>query len=539
MNSTSELLYDTEARSAMIKGVQFLARAVEVTLGPKGKNVALFKQGKLPHLTKDGVTVANAINLRDRFENLGVQLVKEAAQRSAEIAGDGTTTSTVIANKILSEGSQLLSTGLDPRDFVAGIQQAVSDVLENLEATKYEIGDSSDLINIATISANGDEKIGTLIAEAIETVGDDGAITVEQAKGFDTRLEIVDGTVIERGFLSPYFVTNESKGVSELERVSVIVYNQTLNSPQPILPALEHAAKNNCSVLVIANDITNEALQTMVINKMKGALRICAIKAPEFGAARTTALQDIASVVGAKVIAVDEQSSSQDSCVESMGFCQKAVVDKNGCVLIDTSGEESEIEARIENARSILESPSSTDSDISIASRRLRRLSKGIGIIRVGGATEVEMIERKDRIDDALHAAKAASKSGTQPGGGSALFHASVTCKSTGKDSFLSGYNTLLSACQEPLRKIVENSGGLPEMVAARMRKYSRTKIGYNAVTKKFGDLREMGVIDPHLVVVSSLEHAASVACNLLLVGCAVVTTEENPGEVMGLIETI
>lgn len=539
MNSTSELLYDTEARTAMIKGVQFLARAVEVTLGPKGKNVALFKQGKLPHLTKDGVTVANAINLKDRFENLGVQLVKEAAQRSAEIAGDGTTTSTVIANRILSEGSQLLSTGLDPRDFVTGIQQAVSDVLENLEVTKYEIGDSSDLINIATISANGDEKIGTLIAEAIETVGDDGAITVEQAKGFDTRLEIVDGTVIERGFLSPYFVTNESKGVAELERVSVIVYNQTLNSPQPILPALEHAAKNNCSVLVIANDITNEALQTMVINKMKGALRICAIKAPEFGAARTTALQDIASIVGAKVIAVDEQKNSQDSCIEAMGFCQKAVIDKNGCVLIDTSGEELEIKARVENARSTLESPSSTDSDIATAGRRLRRLSKGIGIIRVGGATEVEMIERKDRIDDALHAAKAASKSGTQPGGGSALFHASTACKSSGKDSFLNGYNTLLNACQEPLRKIVENSGGLPEMVAARMRKYSRTKIGYNAVTKKFGDLREMGVIDPHLVVVSSLEHAASVACNLLLVGCAVVTTEENSGEVMGLIETI
>jgi chaperonin GroEL len=540
MNNVSSLLYNDEARNSIIRGVNFLADSVKITLGPKGKNVAIFKNGGIPHLTKDGVTVANAINLKDPFENLGAQLVKEAAQRSAEVAGDGTTTSTVIAQKILNEGSRFLSSNMDPRQLVAGINAAADNVMRLLDETKIELTGYDDVLNVATVSANGDSHIGTLIADAIARVGEDGAISVEQARGFDTQLEVVDGTVIDRGFLSPYFVTNQVKSTVEFDNVKVLLYNQILSSPQSILPALEYAASNNNSLLIVANDVTSEALQTLVLNKMKGALRVCAIKAPEFGTARTVAFQDLSAVTGANVIAVDNESDIRETCVDSLGFCQKVIIDKNGTVLIGTAGDQKSIDERLGSARDTMTDPSSLDTDRAVAARRIKRLSSGIGVIRVGGSTEAEMLERKDRVDDALHAARAAARSGVQPGGGTALFYASNECPkhSIKDDSFKAGYDLLIRACKEPLRQIIENSGAIPEIVLEKINKKNKHKVGYDARNGVYGNMREFKILDSHLVVQSSLQHAVSVACSILLVGCAIAIEDEEFSDI-GMLENV
>ena len=503
----TDLKFSGEARSLIIDGVDTLSNAVKVTLGPKGKNVAIFRPGNVPHLTKDGVTVANAISLRDPFENLGCQIVKEAAQRSAEKAGDGTTTATVLAQSILHEGDRLISSGLDSRQICAGIDKAAVDVLSRLEETRLEIKEKQDLISVATISANGEAEIGELIADALEAAGDEGAISVEQARGFDTCLEVVEGTVIDRGFLSPYFVTDQSKGVAELERAHVLIYNQTLNTAKSILPALEYAANSNCSLFIVANDVTSEALQTLVLNKMKGTLRVCAVKAPEFGAARTIALQDLASVCGAQVIAVDDTSGVQNDMEKYLGYADKVLVDKNGSVLIGTRKDEERVSECIASASSIAEAATSSPSDIGVAKRRLRRLSEGIGIIRVGGATEGEMLERRDRIDDALHAARAARKEGIQPGGGTALVWASTKCRpsKSESESFKAGYEALIRSCGSPLKQIVKNAGGIPEIVVGKVGR-GKKGYGYDAASDRYGDMFEMKIIDPHLVVHTALQ---------------------------------
>ena len=534
----SELRFADDARLKIISGVDILTKAVCITLGPKGKNVAIFRSGAAPHLTKDGVTVANAISLSDPFENLGAQIVKEAAQRSAEVAGDGTTTATVLSHAILHEGARLIASGMDSRHVCYGIEKAAHDVLEKLEETRLEIDDRAQLVSVATISANGEEKIGELIADAINAVGDDGAISVEPAKGFETSLEIVEGTVLDRGFLSPYFVTNQSRGIAELERVMILIYNQTLNTAQSILPTLEHAANTNHSLLIIANDITSEALQTLVLNKMKGSIRVCAVKAPEFGSARTVALQDLAVICGAEVVATEDSSNFKGKISEFLGYSEKVLVDKNGTVLIGTKKNLDKIDDRIKSAKSQLDAPGSTTSDVQVAARRLRRLSEGIAIIRVGGATEAELLERKDRIDDALHAARAAKKSGIQPGGGCALVFAASKCKKSrinSSESFKAGYDALLRSCTSPMHQIVENSGDIPELVIRKITS-GRRSIGYDASTGKYGDMLEMQIIDPHLVVQAALQHAVSVACNILMIGCAVSLTEEQTDD-MGLLE--
>ena len=540
-HDVTDLKFSEDARSQIIKGVDILADAVKVTLGPKGKNVAIFRQGQAPHLTKDGVTVANAISLRDSFENLGAQLVKEAAQRSAEVAGDGTTTATVLAQALLHEGSKLLSNGMDVRQVVAGIDQASTDILATLEETKVDIEGSDDLVSVATISANGEEVIGRLIAKAIDAVGEEGAISVEHAKGFDTTLEIVEGTVVDRGFLSPYFITDQAKGIADLERVSILIYNQTLNSAKSILPALEYSAENNLSLLIIANDITSEALQTLVLNKMKGTLRVCAIKAPEFGSARTIALQDLASVCGAKVMVIENENLDSQDIAALLGYAEKAIIDKNGTVLIGTKQEENsdKVTERIQSVKDIIESPASNDMEVDIAKRRMRRLSEGIGIIRVGGATESEMMERRDRIEDALAAARAAKKEGLQPGGGTALVWASSKCKSTKtvSESFRAGYEALLKACNAPLYQIVKNAGGIPEIIIQKVAR-SKKGSGYDARNDTFGNMFDLKIIDPHLVVHASLQHAVSVACNILLIGCAVCFTEDQSSD-LGLIDSL
>ena len=541
-NEIAELKFHSEARNKMIVGVNKLADAVSVTLGPKGKNVAIIKQGHRPHLTKDGVTVANAINLSDPFENLGCQIVKEAAQRSADVAGDGTTTSTVLSACLLNDGHRLLETGYDAKQVIMGIESACSDILNELDQTKIELKEESQLRSVATISANGEEEVGDIISRAIESVGPDGPITVENARGFKTQLEIVEGTVVDRGYLSPYFATDQTKNTAELEKPLIFIYNQVLSNAKTILPVLERAASLNRSLLIVSNDVTSEALKTLVLNKMKGAISVCAIKAPEFGNARTQALQDLAVVCGAEVVAIDFEQKEDVDYNTILGTCEKALIDKNGTLLIGTSGNKDEIQERVDACNEELSSLTLTDSDTNLLRRRIRRMSEGIAIIRVGGSTEIEMYERRDRIDDALCASRAAKRSGIQPGGGTALVQAGKKCskkKNKNKsDDFSAGYDALIKACQEPLRQIVKNTGEVPEIIFRRIAK-STTPIGYNANTGMFGDMLEMNIVDPHEVVTSSISHATSVACNILSIGCAVSIEENDHEGGYGLIEEL
>lgn len=537
----ADLKFQSDARERIVKGVHKLSDAVSVTLGPKGKNVAIIREGQRPHLTKDGVTVANAVNLRDPFENLGCQIVKEAAQRSADVAGDGTTTSTVLASHLLDEGNRLLETGHDARQVTSGIEFACSQILEALEETRIDLDTKEQLISVATISANGEEFVGEIIAQAIERVGPDGPITVENAKGFDTQLDIVEGTVIDRGYLSPYFATDKNKGQAELHKSLVLIYNQTLTNAQSILPFLEHAASSNRSLLIVANDIANEALQTLVVNKMKGTLNVCAIKAPEFGNARSQALDDLAEVVGGSVLTEENEVGKSDDLSKFLGGADKIIVDKYGTLLIGTKGDRESVQERVENLTDQLRQPGLESSEFDLLNRRIRRLSEGIAIIRVGGSTEGEMYERRDRVDDALCSARAAKRSGIQPGGGTALLQASKKAKknTVGNSSFNAGFDALVKACTVPLSQIVKNTDEVPEIVIRKLQRSSKLNYGYDAREGRFGDMLEMKIIDPHDVVVSSLEHATSVVCNILMIGCAISISETEGGEGLGLLEEL
>jgi chaperonin GroEL len=542
MSEISKLSFHSEAREKMIAGVKQLAAAVSVTLGPKGKNVAIVKKGQKPHLTKDGVTVANAVNLPDPFENLGCQIVKEAAQRTADLAGDGTTTSTVLASSLLVAGHKLLEAGYDARLVVHGFELACNDSINELEISRIKLTEKEQLISIATVSANGDSSIGEIIAEAIEKVGADGPIAVENAKGFDTHLDFVDGTVIDQGYLSPYFATNQSKGLCELEKVYVLLYNQTVSNLQSILPALELAASSNKSLLIIANDYTTEALQALVMNKIKGALRVCAIKAPEFGNARTVALQDLSLVCGGVVLGAEGDSIEKDRFTESsLGYSEKIVVDKSGCVLIGTKGDKDKILERLNFVNQGMAEPGIQSLEFGILNRRRRRLSDGIAIIRVGGSTEIDMLERRDRVDDALCASKAAKSSGIQPGGGVAMIRASrrLANKKQIKDSTVAiAYETFIEACTEPFKQIVSNAGMTPEIVLQKMIRSKDINYGFDANNSQFGDMIKMKIIDPHDVVVSSLKHATVVTSNILLIGCAISNDSEEI-QSLGIIDNL
>jgi chaperonin GroEL len=544
MNEISNLSFHSEAREKMISGVKKLATAVSVTLGPKGKNVAIIRKGQRPHLTKDGVTVANAINLPDPFENLGCQIVKEAAQRTADVAGDGTTTSTVLASALLISGHRLLEAGYDARKVTQGMERACSDLIDELDRSRVQLSEREQLISVASISANGEQGLGELIAEAIEAVGSDGPITVENAKGFETQLEIVEGTVIDQGYVSPYFVTNQIKGLVELDKPYIILLNQTLASAHSILPVLEIVASSNRPVLIIANDYSTEALQSLVMNKVKGALRVCAIKAPEFGNARTVALQDLATLCGGQVIGADGTFSKEELTEQSLGSAERIIVDKGGTVLIGTKGGSEAVAERIANVQAAMEQPGLTVMELGVLQRRRRRMSDGIAIIRVGGATEADMLERRDRVDDALCASKAAKSSGIQPGGGIAMVRAAkrlITSKGLPdkNPSYVAAYEAFLNSCYEPFKQIVANAGESSEVVLQKVvRNRSEVGYGYNAATGEYGDMYSMKVIDPHAVVVSCLKHATSVACNILLIGCA-VSVEQEQTENLGLIENL
>ena len=540
MNNVSDILYDEDAREEMIAGVDMLADAVKLTLGPKGKNVAIFRQGNFPHLTKDGVTVASVINLKDPFKNLGAQLVKEAAQRSAEVAGDGTTTSTVLAQRLLHEGKKFADSGTDIRQFVKGIKDATTDVLEELEQTRVDVQSHRDLENVATISANGDLELGKLIAEAIARVTEDGAISIEKAKGFDTELVIVEGTVVDRGFISPYFITDQSKAVAEFDDALVFLCNSTISTAKDILPILEYSAKTDRPLLIIANDVTSEALQTLVLNRLKGALKVCAIKAPEFGSARTMAMQDLATLLGGEVVASLNKEFT-DNLDQVLGTVKKVAIDKKSTLLVGVDSNSDSLKERILETKKVVEDPMSDDSDRAIAKRRLRRLSDGVAVIKVGGATEVEMLERRDRIEDSMYAARAAKRGGIQPGGGCALLLAAKRMSPPRKssDAYTSGYQTLLDCCKSPLFQIAKNAGEIPEIVVGKVEKSRKDFYGYDAKEGTYGNMIDFGIIDPHLVVCSSLKHAASVACNILLVGCSISISDDTINDGLGIIEQL
>lgn len=517
----SDLLFEQEARQKLIAGVEKLAAAVKITLGPMGKTVAICLDGGVPHLTKDGVTVANSIHLSDPHENIGAALVREAAQRSAAVAGDGTTTSTVLAHEMIKQGDKLIAAGHPVVEILSGMRAAAELVKEELELTRVEITPDR-LVDVATISANGDRMLGQIISDAINRVGSDGAVSVQEAKGYDTVLTLVEGTYIDRGYESPYFVTDTAKQVAELEDLEILIVNDEITALGPIVPVLERIAARGGSLLIVCNGVGGEALQALVLNRIKGGLKVCAIKAPEFAGARVTALQDLAALTGGAVVTNARETLKSSELDAILGKAKKATVTNKTTLLFGTQQTE-DVKERQRSARASLNDPSASIDDKKISERRLRRLSDGIAVLQVGGATEAEMKERRDRVDDALHAAKAALRDGVQPGGGVALARAKKRAEKNFKQNspHSAGAGAFLTALESPLRQIAENCGVSPDLVVQKVRKIADTH-GYDGKHDKYGDMFDLGILDPHAVVVSAIEHSLSVSCNLLSIGCII-----------------
>lgn len=519
------LVFGDDARERIQRGVNILADAVKVTMGPRGQNVIIERESGPPHLTKDGVSVAQAIDLRDRFENLGAQMVKEAAQRSAEIAGDGTTTATVLAQELYNEGLKMISAGFEQSEVCKGINDAAQHVIQAVVDLSSPIESDDDIIHVGTISANGDRTIGELIARALTAVGRDGTVTVEEAKGFDSSLDVVDGTQISRGYLSPYFVTNQDKLLCELDNPYIVLINKTVSSIKELLPLLERMHNEKRAVLLIADDLEAEALQALSVNKLKGVLSVCAIKAPEFGDTRVHTFDDLSLLTGATVTnsATLEAGKSYESM--TLASCKKAIISKTSTTLVGCRPPRVDLLAeRVKSLKDRLTDPSLQAPERESIQRRLSRISGGVAVLRVGGSTEIELKERKDRVDDALHATQAAIEEGIVPGGGTALIRASKSLeKLVQKDneSYNCGVRIMRSACESPLRQIIMNAGGAPDIILERVKKL-KGGIGYDVREETYKDLIVSGIIDPTKVVKSAVKHASSVACNLLSIGAAV-----------------
>ena len=525
----TDMLFDQDARDKLLSGVERLASAVKITLGPMGQTVAICRDGKVPHLTKDGVTVANSISLSDPYENIGAAIIREAAQRSAAVSGDGTTTATVLASEIIKQGDRLVAAGHSTVDVLDGMRSAARVVINGLERTRVEIT-SDRLIDVATISANGDRNLGQIISDAIEKVGSDGAVSVQEAKGYETTLDLVDGTYIARGYESPYFVTDASKQVVELKSPDILIINDEIMSLAPIVPVLERIAASGGSLLIVCNGVGGEALQALVLNRIKANLKVCVIKSPEFGAARVTALQDLACLVGGKLVTDAKNEVPASELDDVLGRVKKVTVTNRTTLLFGTQQTE-EVKEKQERARAVLDDPSAILDDKKISERRLKRLSDGIAVLQVGGATEAEMKERRDRVDDALHASRAALKKGVQPGGGVALVRAKKRAERQFKSNSThdAGARAFLDALESPLRQIAENCDASPDIVVQKVRRISDTH-GYDGKHNTYGDMFDLGILDPHAVIVSALEHSLSVACNLLSIGCIIVEDEPHMG---------
>ena len=511
--AAKDVKFATDARNRMLNGVNILADAVKVTLGPKGRNVVLDKSFGAPRITKDGVSVAKEIELEDKFENMGAQMVKEVASRTNDEAGDGTTTATGLAQAIVREGLKSVAAGMNPMDLKRGIDVATAKVVESIQAESREVKDSDEVAQVGTISANGEAEIGRQIADAMQKVGNEGVITVEENKGLETETDVVEGMQFDRGYLSPYFVTNADKMTSELEDCMILLHEKKLSSLQPMVPLLESVIQSQKPLLIIAEDVEGEALATLVVNKLRGGLKIAAVKAPGFGDRRKAMLQDIAILTGGQVISEDLGMKLESVTMDMLGTAKKVQITKDETTVVDGAGAKAEIEARVTQIRNQIEETSS-DYDREKLQERVAKLAGGVAVIRVGGMTEVEVKERKDRVDDALNATRAAVQEGVVVGGGVALVQAAnalagVTGENSDQDA---GITIVRKAIEAPLRQIAENAGVDGAVVAGKIRESDDAAFGFNAQTEEYGDMFAYGVIDPAKVVRTALEDAASIA---------------------------
>lgn len=530
-----QIYFDVEAREKLKKGVDSLANAVKVTLGPKGRNVVIGKKFGAPQVTKDGVTVAKEIELKDPIENMGAQMVKEVASKTADIAGDGTTTATVLAQAIITAGLKNVAAGANPMDLKRGIDKAVAEVVRNLKALSKEVGSDNDKIKqIATISANNDETIGALIAQAMKVVGNDGVITVEEAKGTETEVKTVDGMQFDRGYLSPYFVTNTDKMVAEMEHPLILIYDKKISNMKELLPILEPVVQNGKSLLIIAEDVDGEALATLVVNRLRGSLKIAAVKAPGFGDRRKAMLEDLAILTGGQVISEERGYSLENATMDMLGTAEKVEIDKDNTTIINGAGEKEAIQGRVKQIKAQMESTTS-DYDREKLQERLAKLAGGVAVLYIGAPTEVEMKEKKDRVDDALAATRAAVEEGIVPGGGVALIRSIANLEKMKGDNEdeTTGIAIVTRSVEEPLRQIVANAGGEGAVIVQKVRE-GKDDFGYNARTDQYQNLYEAGVIDPTKVTRIAIENAASIASMLLTTECVIADEPEENSAAMG-----
>jgi chaperonin GroEL len=511
--SAKDVRFSSDARDRMLRGVETLANAVKVTLGPKGRNVILDKSYGAPRITKDGVTVAKEIELSDKFENMGAQMVREVASKTNDLAGDGTTTATVLAASIMREGLKLVAAGMNPMDLKRGIDIAVTAVVKDIEKRAKKVQSSDEIAQIGTIAANGDKTIGKMISDAMKKVGNEGVITVEEAKTAETELDVVEGMQFDRGYLSPYFVTNAEKMVAELDDPYILIHEKKLSSLQPMLPVLEAVVQAGKPLLIIAEDIEGEALATLVVNKLRGGLKVAAVKAPGFGDRRKAMLEDIAILTSGTLIAEDLGIKLENVTLQMLGRAKRVRIEKENTTIIDGSGKKADIEGRISQIKAQIEDTTS-DYDKEKLQERLAKLAGGVAIIRVGGSTEVEVKEKKDRVDDAMHATKAAVEEGIVPGGGVALLRAKAAIgKLTNENEDVqSGINIVLRALEAPIRQISENSGVEGSIVVGKILENKSQTFGFDAQTEQYVDMLNAGIVDPAKVVRVALQDAASIA---------------------------
>jgi chaperonin GroEL len=535
--AAKDVYFASDARDRMLRGVNILANAVKVTLGPKGRNVVIEKSFGAPRSTKDGVTVAKEIELTDRFENLGAQMVREVASKTNDAAGDGTTTATVLAQAIVVEGLKYVAAGMNPMDLKRGVDKAVARVVEEIKSTSKKVTTNDEIAQVGTISANGDSDVGAMIAKAMAKVGNEGVITVEEAKSLETELEVVEGMQFDRGYLSPYFITNADKMEAVLEEPLILLFEKKLSSLQPLLPLLEAVVQSARPLLIVAEDVEGEALATLVVNKLRGGLRVAAVKAPGFGDRRKAMLEDIAVLTGGQLVSEDLGIKLENVGIEMLGKAKKVTINKDDTTIVDGSGAKEEIEARIAQIKRQIEDTTS-DYDKEKLQERLAKLAGGVAVVRVGGATEVEVKEKKDRVDDALNATRAAVEEGIVAGGGVALLKASKALESLKgeNDDQDAGIHIVRRALQAPIRQIAENAGVEGSIVVGKVMDDASATFGFNAQTEEYGDLVAAGVIDPAKVVRIALQDAASVAGLLITTEAAVVEApkKNSPAPPMG-----
>ena len=527
--AAKDVKFGRDAREGILRGVDTLANAVKVTLGPKGRNVVIDKSFGAPRITKDGVTVAKEIELKDKFENMGAQMIKEVASKANDAAGDGTTTATVLAQSIVTEGMKSVAAGMNPMDLKRGIDLAVTKVVEDLKGRSKDVSGSEEIAQVGVISANGDREVGEKIAEAMEKVGKEGVITVDESKGLEFELETVEGMQFDRGYLSPYFITNPDKMTVELENPYILIHEKKLSNLQAMLPVLEAAVQSGRPLLIIAEDIEGEALATLVVNKLRGGLKVAAVKAPGFGDRRKAMLQDIAILTKGEMISEDLGIKLENVTLGMLGEAKRVTIDKDNTTIVDGAGDEGDIKARVTEIRTQIDNTSS-DYDKEKLQERLAKLAGGVAVIKVGGATEVEVKERKDRVDDALHATRAAVEEGIVPGGGTALLYASKALHglSGENDDQTRGIDIVRRALTAPVRQIAANAGHDGAVVSGKLTDGNDENLGFNAATDTYENLVSAGVIDPTKVVRTALQNAASVAGLLITTEAAIVDKPED-----------